>query len=56
MDSTQDTTKCTYSKEKKLGNSPHFHEEFRPIPKKIFDDALDAVGNTPLIRMNKVGF
>ena len=25
------------------------------MPKKIFDDVLDAIGNTPLIRINKVG-
>ena len=24
------------------------------MPKKIFDDVLDAIGNTPLVRINKV--
>lgn len=53
-DTTKDSSKCTW----KLGTtekSPHIHEPFRPMPKKIFDDVLDAIGNTPLIRINKVG-
>lgn len=55
MDSTVDTSKCTWKLGDKIENSPHIHHQFRPIPKKIFDDVLDAVGNTPLIKMNKVG-
>jgi hypothetical protein len=55
MDSTKDTSKCTWKLGDKIENSPHIHEPFRPIPKKIFDDVLDAVGNTPLIRINKLG-
>lgn len=54
MDPKVDTIKCTW----KLGekqDSPHIHEEFRPIQKKIYDDVLDAIGNTPLIRINKIG-
>jgi len=39
----------------KIENSPHVHEPFRPIPKKIFDDVLDAIGNTPMVRINKLG-
>jgi cysteine synthase len=25
------------------------------MPKKIFEDVLDAIGNTPMIKINKVG-
>ena len=25
------------------------------MPKKIFDDVVDAIGNTPMIRINKLG-
>lgn len=28
---------------------------FNPIPKKIYNDAIDAIGKTPLIRINKIG-
>jgi cystathionine beta-synthase len=31
------------------------HEPFRPIPSKIYNDVLDAIGNTPMVRINKVG-
>jgi cystathionine beta-synthase len=55
MDSTKDTSKCTWKLGDKIEDSPHHHDEFRPIPKRIFDDVLDAVGNTPLIRINKLG-
>jgi len=24
------------------------------LPKKIYDDVLDAIGNTPMVRLNKV--
>lgn len=55
MDTTKDTTKCTWKLGDKIEDSPHVHEPFRPLPKKIFDDVLDAIGNTPLIRINKMG-
>ena len=55
MDSTKDTSKCTWKLGDKIENSPHVHEPFRPIPKKIFDDVLDAIGNTPMVKINKLG-
>lgn len=55
MDPSVDTIKCTYKLGDSLEKSPHIHEPFRPLPKKIFDDALDAIGNTPMVRINKVG-
>jgi hypothetical protein len=55
MDTTKDSTKCTWKLGDKIEDSPHVHEPFRPMPKKIFDDVLDAIGNTPLIRINKLG-
>lgn len=55
IDYTKDSTKCTRKPGDKPENSPHHHEPFRPLPKKIFDDVLDAIGNTPMIRINKLG-
>ena len=52
MESTQKG--CT-EKGAQLVKESHVHEEFRPVAKRIFDDVLDAVGNTPLIRINKLG-
>ena len=49
MDYSVDTIKCPWKLGDKIENSPHVHEPFRPLPKKIFDDALDAIGNTPMI-------
>lgn len=55
MDYSVDTIKCPWKLGDKIENSPHVHEPFRPLPKKIFDDALDAIGNTPMIKINKIG-
>ena len=55
MDYSKDTIKCPWKLGDKIENSPHVHEPFRPIPSKIFKDVLDAIGNTPMIRINKVG-
>lgn len=53
-DSEKDTCKCTWKLGAKIEDSPHVHEPFRPIPKKIYDDVLDAIGNTPMVKINKV--
>ena len=55
MDPSVDTIKCTYKLGDKIEDSPHVHEPFRPMPKKIYEDVLDAIGNTPMIKINKVG-
>jgi len=55
MDPSIDTIKCTYKLGDSLDKSPHIHEPFRPIQRKIYDDVLDAIGNTPMIKINKVG-
>ena len=44
---------CKLSNETCGGN--HIHDEYNPIPKKIFDNVLDAIGNTPMVRINRVG-
>lgn len=54
VDTEKDTHKCTWKLGDDLSKSPHHHEPFRPLPKKIYDDVLDAIGNTPLVRLNKV--
>jgi hypothetical protein len=55
MDYSKDTIKCPWKLGDPTDKSPHVHEPFRPLPKKIFDDVLDAIGNTPMIKINKVG-
>lgn len=55
VDYSKDTIKCPWKLGDKIENSPHVHEPFRPIPSKIFNDVLDAIGNTPMVRINKVG-
>lgn len=54
VDYEKDTHKCTWHLGADMSKSPHIHEPFRPIPKKIYDDVLDAIGNTPMVRLNKV--
>ena len=34
-------------------NNPHFHEKLTK-PKKIYDSIIDAMGNTPMIRMDRI--
>ena len=53
-DSEKDTCKCPWKLGDKIEDSPHVHEPFRPLPKKIYDDVLDAIGNTPMVKINKV--
>lgn len=55
MDYSKDTIRCPWKLGDSIENSPHVHEPFRAIPKKIYDDVLDAIGNTPMIRINKLG-
>ena len=45
-------TKCTWklnTKEK----DPHFHKQLEKLP-KIYDDVLGCIGNTPLVRLNRI--
>lgn len=55
MNPEKDTIRCTYGKGGKMEDNPHIHDPFRPEPKKIYEDVLDAVGNTPMVKINKVG-
>jgi hypothetical protein len=55
MSSTVDAPELTAKLDKYLSPESPYHEPFRPMPKKIFDDVIDAVGNTPLVRINRVG-
>ncbi|KRX09604.1 Tryptophan synthase beta subunit-like PLP-dependent enzymes superfamily [Pseudocohnilembus persalinus] len=46
------TMKCPY---KKSGQpDPHKHIKYDPQPKKICNTILDAIGNTPMVRLNKI--
>ena len=48
-----ETIKCTW-KLNTTERSPHTSEKFCPFPKKIMENVLDAIGNTPLIRLSNI--
>ncbi|NXU70309.1 CBS synthase, partial [Oreotrochilus melanogaster] len=57
-------SKCTWKLGKPLSASPHRHTtlqvsllfaDFQPEPLKILPSILNKVGNTPLVRINKIG-
>ncbi|NXM51123.1 CBS synthase, partial [Gymnorhina tibicen] len=47
-------SKCTWKLGKPLSASPHHHASL-PEPPKILPNILNKVGNTPLVRINKIG-
>ncbi|NXR40718.1 CBS synthase, partial [Zosterops hypoxanthus] len=47
-------SKCTWKLGKPLSASPHHHATL-PEPPKILPNILNKVGNTPLVRINKIG-
>ncbi|NWW12518.1 CBS synthase, partial [Oreocharis arfaki] len=47
-------SKCTWTLGKPLSASPHHHASL-PEPLKILPNILNKVGNTPLVRINKIG-
>ncbi|NXG41321.1 CBS synthase, partial [Psilopogon haemacephalus] len=47
-------SKCTWKLGKPLSASPHRHTTL-PEPLKIMPSILNKVGNTPLVRINKIG-
>ncbi|NXE10206.1 CBS synthase, partial [Lophotis ruficrista] len=47
-------SKCTWKLGKPLSASPHRHITL-PEPQKILPNILNKVGNTPLVRINKIG-
>jgi cystathionine beta-synthase len=52
-DPNKDTSRCKWH----LGTkepSPHTKVEFNPNPPKIMDSVLDAIGHTPMIRLNRI--
>lgn len=53
MENTKDTIKCTWTLNTKESN-PHSREPFVYERKKIYDDALDLIGNTPMVRLNSI--
>jgi hypothetical protein len=53
MEITKDPIKCPY----RLGVSNPSDNPHISVPtgiKKIYDNILDAVGNTPMVRLNKI--
>jgi hypothetical protein len=51
MDPSKDTCACPYLL---APPSPHKHEAFNPIHPKIYGSALEIIGNTPMVRLNKI--
>ncbi|NXC12115.1 CBS synthase, partial [Corythaeola cristata] len=47
-------SKCTWELGKPLSASPHHHTTL-PEPLKIMPSILNKVGNTPMVRINKIG-
>jgi len=47
-------SKCTFSLESSLEDSPHRHRKLCPTP-KIMTNILENIGNTPLVRVNNIG-
>lgn len=47
-------SRCTYKLGMSLENSPHRHVAPRPHP-KIMPNILHNIGNTPLVRVNRIG-
>ncbi|NXT62753.1 CBS synthase, partial [Chaetops frenatus] len=47
-------SKCTWKLGKPLSASPHYHATL-PEPPKILPNILNKVGNTPMVRINKIG-
>ncbi|NXV87000.1 CBS synthase, partial [Calonectris borealis] len=47
-------SKCTWKLGKPLSASPHRHTTL-PEPLKILPSILNKVGNTPMVRINKIG-
>ncbi|TRZ26550.1 hypothetical protein HGM15179_000575 [Zosterops borbonicus] len=47
-------SKCTWKLGKPVSASPHHHATL-PEPPKILPNILNKVGNTPLVRINKIG-
>jgi len=50
MDYSKDSIKCPYDFNK-IVKSAHRRENFDPVPKKIYNNALEAIGLTPMIRL-----
>ncbi|CAI9722487.1 cystathionine beta-synthase-like isoform X2 [Octopus vulgaris] len=47
-------SRCTYhASSKKVEDSPHLHKSVKPRP-KILDNILQNIGNTPLVRINRI--
>lgn len=50
---TDGPLKCTWNINGSTQPSPHVHRELKPQP-KILDSILDHIGNTPLVRLNRI--
>jgi cystathionine beta-synthase len=53
MNLDKDTIKCTYVRGT-TDPSTNPHVRRLQVHKKIYDDVLDAIGNTPMVRLNKI--
>ena len=53
QDPALETCKCPYLKGN-TGKDPHHHVLFDPVHKKVYNDILETLGNTPLVKMNRI--
>lgn len=48
-------SRCTWNPKKPESESPHFHEQFPKEKLKILPNILYHIGDTPLVRINRIG-
>ncbi|KRX03357.1 Tryptophan synthase beta subunit-like PLP-dependent enzymes superfamily [Pseudocohnilembus persalinus] len=54
QDPALETNKCPYHEQKGKQEDPHFHRPLNFERKKIYDNVLEVIGNTPVIRLNRI--
>ncbi|XP_019875211.1 cystathionine beta-synthase [Aethina tumida] len=47
-------SRCTWTRYADPSTSPHTKSEWPPKRNKVCDNILDAIGNTPLVKLNKI--
>lgn len=54
QDPVLETNKCPYHEKKGTEPSPHFKKPLEYERKKIYNNILEVIGNTPVVRLNKI--
>lgn len=50
QDPNIETNKCPYHQKKGVEPSPHFHKQFDYERKKTYNNILEVIGNTPVVK------